>query len=265
MTENELILAINADIGDLFHSGVIGQHPEIHLFGKYQNHAKYARGNPKYGSAAKRAFGKFTGADMETRKILANITSGNREERRQAKSLLKSARLEAKGLKADKKKADLEYKVAQDNYDAQKGRVKSAQTKAQRHAEKLNLLRAKQERDIAKNDYKSYKYGLAAKKEEARQLKAYAKNLKANSKSINAGESDAIIDLGLKAGWGKTEQIAARYGYFTRHQDQAKSTLGKALRMITPGTKINQSYIDAYNATVMNAFNMYGIGRVEAS
>ena len=55
---NNLIAAINGDINYLAHYGVTGMHPRVHIFGKYQNQAVYARGNPKYGAAAKRSFGK---------------------------------------------------------------------------------------------------------------------------------------------------------------------------------------------------------------
>lgn len=55
---NNLIAAINGDFNYLAHYGVTGMHPRVHIFGKYQNQAVYARGNPKYGAAAKRSFGK---------------------------------------------------------------------------------------------------------------------------------------------------------------------------------------------------------------
>lgn len=55
---NNLIAAINGDFNYLAHYGVTGMHPRVHIFGKYQNQAVYARGNPKYGAVAKRSFGK---------------------------------------------------------------------------------------------------------------------------------------------------------------------------------------------------------------
>ena len=265
---NDLISVLNDDFNYLAHYGVTGMHPRTHIYGKYQNQAVYARGNPKYGSVAKRAFGKVTGIDDEQRKIIKNITNDTKALKSEAKRVEKAAKADLKSIKHEKKAAKIDYDIKKTDVAEQKRRVKAAKQNSDRRTanyEKLELLRAKQERDASKENLKSYKYRLQSAKADADQAKAYAKNLRNNSKSMKAGENDAIIDLGLTAGWGRMKRVANNYAYFTRHQDQAKSTISKAARYITPGRKIDQSYIDAYNATISNAFNMYNIGTVDKS
>lgn len=48
MRNDELIAAITRDFNDLCHHGVPGQEWYVNKAERYQNHAKYARGNPKY-------------------------------------------------------------------------------------------------------------------------------------------------------------------------------------------------------------------------
>lgn len=57
---NDTFSTITDDINFLAHHGVPGMHPRTHIFGKYQNHAVYARFNKKYGSDAKKAAGKLS-------------------------------------------------------------------------------------------------------------------------------------------------------------------------------------------------------------
>lgn len=106
---NDTFSTITDDINFLAHHGVPGMHPRTHIFGKYQNHAVYARFNKKYGSDAKKAAGKLS----EKRKERIN----NKERQKADRDAYRDASLYAarNGLKGEK---SAQYNLSLDRHNA---------------------------------------------------------------------------------------------------------------------------------------------------
>lgn len=282
--ETQLISAINVDMNSLMHWGRKGQHPGVHIYGKWQNHAVYARYDKRYKdkkfggseqwqnlptyiptkreSGLSRLGAKIGGADMDTRTKIKALTGNSELAKQRSKNFIASSKTNLKAAKQDQKAAKLEYKSAKLRLKDHAEQIKNNPS-GNKYTDKLMTRQLKAEKKMAKEELKGQKYKLKNAKLDQQEAKELSKNLRSIAKSTKAGEIDAIFDVGLWKGWSRPERIANRMSYYSRHKNQAKNILDRAISMIPRDTRIDNNYVNAYNMVVQNAYNLYSAGTVD--
>ena len=241
---NTVYIAITNDLNYLAHYGVPGQEWYVNKAERYQNHAQYAKGHPKYNDDLKkqmkalRASNKFHDYIDINKQVVdkfANKAASSLNTRRRVKAAVKEAKAEGRSKEEIK-----------DIKRAKKGTF----------------------RDLYGSSYGTYRSFW-------RTINPY--NHLENYLDTRFGENQAFMDLGLSKGWGKTRQGLNKVEYYIRNPEKCNKKLdsfvGKVRNskpyrafLMDYDRAVNRGFYEtAYDRTIQRAFEMYGMTPEQSS